>query len=427
MAGAGGIVIGSLVDPGGVPRAKVVPRARLDAFVGVGMGLSPSWNVFCVDDDLAFTERFSVVGDLRLRIDADELRDLGDGVAWAPGTVHTLDGAVADSCTRDALRRTVDRLAARGLTALVGHEVEVTLFDADERPLRPWSAYGLGSALRDAAFLQRVLERSDAAGLAVLQLHAEYGPGQFEVSLAPRDPLAAADDLTLARTIVSLAARDVGLAASFSPLPQVEGASNGAHQHLSLQHDGEPVFSGGSAAHGLTAAGDAAVAGLVAALPELGAVLSGSPLSAARLRPGMWAGARACWGLENREAAVRLVAATAGTPTGANVEVKPVDASANAYLATAVLLEAALTGIETGLRAPDPVDVDPSAVVASAVLLPTDAAEQQQRLAASVAARRALGPALLEAVTAVRRRERETWASRPVEEAVERLRYAWTC
>ena len=113
-----------------------------------------------------------------------------------------------------------------------------------------------------------------------------------------------------------------------------------------------PVFSGGSGPHGMTPRGAAAVAGIVAGLPDLQGVLAGSVLSPLRLEPGNWAGAFACWGLENREAAVRFVEATAGNPHGANVELKAIDGSANAYLAGAALLGLALDGIDRDLPLP---------------------------------------------------------------------------
>lgn len=89
----GDLVIGSIVDPGGVPRAKAVPASRAAAFATAGMGASPSWNTFCVDDQIAFTGRFSVVGDLRLRIDLAELRELGGGTMWAPATLCAQTGS----------------------------------------------------------------------------------------------------------------------------------------------------------------------------------------------------------------------------------------------------------------------------------------------------------------------------------------------
>lgn len=428
------LLIGSLVDPGGVARAKAVPAARAEAFATVGMGASPSWNVFCADDRLAFTERFSVVGDLRLRVDPRAVRDLGDGLTWGPVTVGTQSGEIAASCTRTALASAVERLAAADVTALVGHELEFQLFPlegltADDVPRTgpgpEWSAYGLGAAIDHREFLRGVLARARAAGVEILQLHAEAGPRQFELSLAARPPVEAADDLVLTRALVRLAARAAGFAASFSPVPIAGGAGNGAHQHLSL-HSASPLFSGGDGPHSVTDAGAAAIAGILAALPEVGAVLSGSPVSAERLGPGTWAGARACWGLENREAAVRLIAANPGNPGGAHLEVKPIDASANPYLATALLLEAARHGIAVHAPLAAPVDVDPTlAGERAGALLPADGDDRLDRLGMSGVAHRALGAELVEAICAVRRMEHETWSGRSVQERTERFRFTW--
>lgn len=423
------LLVGSIVDPGGVPRAKAVPADRADIFATAGMGASPSWNTFCVDDQIAFTGRYSVVGDLRLRIDTADIRDLGDGIAWAPATLCTQQGDPDPVCTRTALRRTVDRLAVGGHDALVGHELEFVLFPVPDAA--QWSAYGLGAVLEHQRFLDELLARAAAAGVEIPQVHAEYGLSQFELSLAPKPPVAAADDLVLTRAIVSRAARAVGATASFSPMPIAGGASNGAHQHLSFSHAGSPLLSGAGGPHGLTGAGASAIAGLLAALPGITGVLSGSVLSPARMQPGMWSGAWRCWGLENREAAVRLCADTPGNPHGASVEIKAIDAAANPYLASALLLEAARTGIAQHPPLPDevtgnPADTGLTADGARLERLPTDSAAMLDRLRESPVAAHALGDDILEAYTAVRRLEHATFAGRPAEEVCERLRFAWT-
>lgn len=418
------LVFGSIVDPGGVARAKAVPADRLDEFVRVGMGASPSWNVFCVDDQLAFTDRFGVVGDQRLRIEPGALRSLGDGVQWAPATVHTQDGAVSPACTRSALARTVERLAADGIAARVGHELEFTLFDGVDAP--HWSAYGLGAALDQRRFLQSVLARAWVADLGIAQVHAEFGANQFEISLRALPPVEAADALVLARTVISQAAREHGQAASFSPLPAAGGSGNGAHVHLSFTTGGEPVFAAGAREHGMTDAGAAAIGGILAALPDLMGVLASSALSAQRMTPGMWSGAWCCWGVENREAAVRLIADGPGAAGGANLEVKCIDPSANPYVATAVLLEAAHAGMRADAVLPTEVTVNPAAADPPPELLPVDVPVQLERLARSPIAATALGPWIVEAVTAVRTVEHETYAGREVAETAERLRYAWT-
>ena len=68
------LVAGSITDLAGVTRAKYVPLRRLGHFQRAGMGVSPSWSVFCVDSGIAFTPTIGVVGDLRIRIDPADLR-----------------------------------------------------------------------------------------------------------------------------------------------------------------------------------------------------------------------------------------------------------------------------------------------------------------------------------------------------------------
>ncbi|MFC4604619.1 glutamine synthetase [Rhodococcus kronopolitis] len=425
-----GRVIGSVVDMSGISRAKVMPAARLPTFASAGAGASPSWCVFCVDDHIAFTPTFSAVGDLRLRIQADQLRDLGQDARWAPADLVDQDARPHGACPRGALRRAVDRLADADLEARIGHEIEFCLFDA--LPADEWSAYGLTAVLSQEPFVRDLVEAADRAGLAIEQVHAEYGPNQFEISLAPTDPVAAADDSVLARILVSRAARAHGMRASFSPLPTLDGAGNGAHQHLSLSRRGRPVLSGGDGPHGLTATGRGAVAGLVRALPELMLVLAGSALSHRRLRPNTWAGAYACWGLENREAAVRLCADTPGNPHGAHLEVKPIDPSANPYLASAAVLGAALDGIEADLPLPGEVTVNPDQLgeerrrALGVEALPTEPEELLGRFRASRLTRELFDPLALEALYAVRNYEITEYRDAPAAEVVDRFRFAWT-
>src|SRR5882724_826771 len=86
------LVAGSVTDLAGVTRAKYVPLRRLAAFRQAGMGVSPSWSVFCVDSGIAFTPDIGVVGDLRIRIDPADLRRIDEGVAWAPGDLNDQHG-----------------------------------------------------------------------------------------------------------------------------------------------------------------------------------------------------------------------------------------------------------------------------------------------------------------------------------------------
>src|SRR5690606_30303108 len=174
------------------------------------------------------------------------------------------------------------------------------------------------------------------------------------------------------------------------------------------------------------------IGGVIAGLPELSAVFAGSVLSPHRLQPGHWSGAFACWGWENRAAAVRLFAATAGNPHGASVELKCIDPSASPYLAAAVFLGLALEGIDAGAPLPPEVTVAPAELSAEeaartgAVRLPDDQAAALEALEGSERAKRLLGEEIMEALTAVRRYELTTYGEQDVEAVAEKLRYAWS-
>jgi glutamine synthetase len=95
--------------------------------------------------------------------------------------------------------------------------------------------------------------------------------------------------VVLARLLIGRIARRHGLRAWFSPLPFAGGGGNAAYPFL-VHPRRPPLFSGGPGPYGITDEGGGAIGGLVAALPGVQAVLGGSILSGARLRPGFWSG-----------------------------------------------------------------------------------------------------------------------------------------
>lgn len=75
------------------------------------------------------------------------------------------------------------------------------------------------------------------------------------------------------------------------------------------------------------------------------------PLSASyiRMADGIWSGGTwACWGVDNREAPVRLTNAT--SPSSRNFEIKTVDGTSNPYLALAGVLACGTIGIRDSLE-----------------------------------------------------------------------------
>lgn len=428
-------LIGTVVNPAGLTHAKTIPLRKMGTFADPGLGASPVWHAFTIDQTgIVFGEATGVVGDQRIRIDLGALRILGDGFAWAPGAFFDQDGEPDPYCSRGALTRVERRLTDAGIDALVGHEMEFLLVapDGSRLPAPLWAQYGLAGVLEHEGFVRDVINAATSSGVSIEQCHPEYGLNQFEISLTPQSPVAAADQLVLMRIIVGRVARRYGLRVSLSPVPFAGSVGSGAHQHFSLKRGDTPVFSGGSGARAMTPEGESAVAGLVAGLREAEGVLCGSILSGLRMQPGHWAGAYVCWGTENREAAVRFLVGGNSNPLGANVEVKVIDPSANPYFATATILGLALDGIERKLTLPPETAVDPATLTADqraatgVTLLPISQAEALELLDRSALIRGILGDAAVDAIVAVRRYEHETYSHLGEDELADKFRMAWS-
>lgn len=428
-------LIGTVVNPAGLTHAKTVPLRRMGTFADPGLGTSPVWHVFAIDQTgIVFGDEIGVVGDQRIRIDLGALRILGDGLAWAPGAFFNQDGSPDPYCARGALRRVEDRLSDAGLDTVVGHEMEFVLVgpDGSALPSHLWAQYGLAGVLEFEGFVRDVTDAAAGSGVAIEQFHPEYGVNQFEISLSPLSPVAAADQLVLMRIIIGRAARRYGLRVSLSPVPFAGSVGSGSHQHFSMTRGDDPLFSPATGVGGMTGEGESAIAGVLAGLPEAGGILCGSVLSGLRMQPGHWSGAYVCWGTENREAAVRFLIGGPSNPYGANVEVKVIDPSANPYFATAAILGLALDGIERNLTLPPETAVDPSALTdqqraeAGVTLLPTRQAEALDLLDGSALIRGILGDQAVDATVAVRRYEQETYGHLGEDELADRFRMAWS-
>src|SRR5207253_7928131 len=160
--------------------------------------------------------------------------------------------------------------------------------------------------------------------------------GQHEISTAHAPALRAADDQVLVReTIRGVAARR-GLVASLAPKPWPENAGNGGHIHFSLwDADGwGNRFHDAAATDRLSPEARSFIAGVLAHLPGLCGLTAPSFNSYHRIVPQYWAGAFVAWGLDNREAPVRIASTFRGSEEAStNAELKACDATCNPYLA----------------------------------------------------------------------------------------------
>ncbi|HEX9063768.1 MAG TPA: glutamine synthetase family protein [Streptosporangiaceae bacterium] len=426
------------VDNTGVTRVKAIPAGRLERAAGWGIGMSPVFDVFVIDDSITTSKHIGGPGgDLRLMPDLDRVTPLAAQPGWAfvPVDRYTQDGEAYIGDARSFAKAMTARALAHGLSPQASFEIEWAAGTDDGGTFVPactGPGYGMTRIIELSDYCREVVDAIEQQGITVEQFHPEYAAGQLEISIAPNDPVGAADDSVLVRQTIKAVSQRHGLLTSFAPSVVAGGVGNGGHVHLSLWRDGTNVLAGGTGPYGLTGEGEAFAAGVLDALPALVAVGSPSVASYLRLVPSHWAGAFQVWGKENREAALRLVTGSDGEQeVRSNIEVKCFDLSANPYLAIGSVLAAGLAGVASGGALPAEVSGDPIGLPEAELAergirrLPQSLSEAADQLEASDVLREAMGDPMFEAFLAVRRAEIALFADASPEQIVARTRWRW--
>ena len=340
--------------------------------------------------------------------------------------------AAWEACSRTFLKQAIAALADEGYAMTAAFEPEFTLGRREPAPdggpdqLVPvddslcYSATGFHQAHDFTMDLVRALE---AQGLQVEHYYPELGHGQQEVVIRHAPALRAADNHVLYRETVRGVAFRRGLWASLAPKPIPDQAGNGTHLHASLTAltddgtEGPAVFADASDQYGLSRTGYHFIGGLLAHLPALVALTCGSVNSYRRLQPQFWSSAYTIYGMDNREAAVRICSALRGDHrSSVNLELKPSDSTANPYLALGALILAGLDGIRRQLDPGPAVNVDPFTMseaeraAAGAHRLPQSLDEALDALEGDELLMNALGPLRSAGYVAVKRAEADEFA-----------------
>lgn len=279
-----------------------------------------------------------------------------------PMALHHDDGSAFLGDPRHALTAVLQRYETRGWQVMAATELEFYLVDDSTDTLTPAKSPLTGKPMQTADVLS--LDTLDAfdgfftdlyAASAEMDLPAqaaisEGGIGQFEINLNHGDALKAADDAWLFKTLVRGIARKHGMAATFMAKP-FDDAGNGMHVHFSVvDADGKNVFDNGGPEGTETL--HHAIAGCMKAMPASTLIFAPHANSYARMVPGAHAPTGISWAHENRTAAIRIP----GGPTVARrIEHRVAGGDINPYLMLAVVLGAALIGIEDAEMPPAPI------------------------------------------------------------------------
>eukprot|EP00890_Picochlorum_soloecismus_P000325 jgi/Picsp_1/1293/NSC_04774-R1_nodulin glutamate-ammonia ligase-like protein len=297
-----------------------------------------------------------------------------------------LDGVRDNCCPRTRLKLASLYLEKEfGLLLMLGMETEFILLKeahGGSDPICPVdnSVYCQSSAFdAGSCVIADICDRLEAIGQRVLQVHCESAHGQFEIATAHGPVLEQVDHAILRKEIIQSTAGFHGFVASFLPKMFENQAGSAAHCHISLvdsKTGGTAMLSKGaetlpgaeiSDVSSLSVEAKSFMAGI---LEHMGAVLpftAGSPNSFRRVQPSTWAGAYSCWGINNREAAIRVVGYD---ERSVNFEFKVFDGAVNPYLGMTAVIAAGICGLEkysntceseydSGIL-PEPITVDPA-------------------------------------------------------------------
>ena len=327
-----------------------------------GVGIAAGQQGIPVMYDAVIPETgLSPVGEVRLVPDWSTLKLL----PYAPGHACVMGNMVLEKepwemCPRNFLIKTIAAAQDRGLSVKAAFENEFYLLRPTTKGFEA-SDETVFASTQAMEIHREVIDEIAAAliaqGISVEQYYPESGSGQQEISVRYTDALSAADWQIAFRDTVRAIAHQHDLEASFLPKIFANAAGSGCHIHLSLWQGKQNLLPDQQGVCGLSQTAREFIAGILHHLPSLMALTTPSVNSYRRLLPHCWSGAFRCWGLDNREAAVRVPSNPSGCPT--HFELKTVDASANPYLALGAAIAAGLDGVQKSLSAPNPVTVDP--------------------------------------------------------------------
>jgi glutamine synthetase len=338
---------------------------------------------------------------------------------WEPDTAAFLadfrqkDGSDHPACPRSLLRRVLQRLSDRGLSAKLACEFEFFVFKetpasvrekhyTNMTPLTPGMfGYSWLREGQNADLVHAILDDMKAFDIELEALHTETGPGVYEVAIRYDDALRAADKAALFKTACKQTCARFGVIPTFMAKWSADLPGSSGHLHQSLWNaKGENVLFDEKGEGSLSPLAHQYLGGLVSLMPALTAIHSPTINAYKRYVPGVWAPLTASWGHENRTTAIRIIA---GGPKSTRIEYRQTAADINPYSSIAACLAAGLYGIEHALTPPPAMRGD--ATEGNLARLPRTLAEATTLLDESKPAREVLGDAFVDHYVRSRRHE----------------------
>lgn len=273
--------------------------------------------------------------------------------------VYRTDGTPYEVDPRYVLKKAIAEAAEMGYTLNAGPECEFFLFHTDEDGLPTTLTHEKGSYFDvgpvdfgENARRDMVLTLEEM-GFEILSSHHEIAPAQHEIDFRYDEALVTADNLMTFKMVVKTIAKRHGLHATFMPKPRIETYGSGMHINLSLNRGGVNAFQSEEDVNGLSREGYYFIGGLMKHMKAITCITNPTVNSYKRFVPGYEAPVYMGWSSRTRGPLIRV---PSGRGENTRIELRSPDATANPYLALAVLLMAGLDGIKNKIMPPDCID-----------------------------------------------------------------------
>ena len=299
--------------------------------------------------------------DLAMVPDTDTLRYIPwqDGAALLLADVAWLDHSDVVASPRQILRKQIKDLAAAGMKAMVGTELEFIVYNntyeqawiKGYKDLTPSNQYNVDYSILGGSRIEPLLRAirlgMTGAGMNVESVKGECNYGQHEIAFKYADALTTCDNHVIYKNGAKEIAAQTGYALTFMAKPNLR-EGNSCHIHLSFRglKDELVMADEKDKEHGLSDVGRSFIAGQLKYLRELSLLFAPNINSYKRYVPGSFAPTAIRWGRDNRTCALRLV----GHGQSLRLENRAPGGDVNPYLAVSAAIAAGLAGINEKLK-----------------------------------------------------------------------------
>ena len=274
--------------------------------------------------------------------------------------VYDREGNLYAKSSRTILQKVISEAKAMGYEFEISPECEFFLFHEDENGVPTTVTHEKAGYmdispldLGENARRDMILTLAEM-GFEIISSHHEIAPAQHEIDFHYDEAMVTADNLMTFKMVVKTIAKRHGLHATFMPKPKSETYGSGMHINLSLYgSDGMNVLYNAEDVNGLSEEGYYFIGGLMKHMKAITCITNPTVNSYKRFVPGYEAPVYMGWSAKTRGPLIRV---SADKERKSRLELRSPDATANPYLALAVLLKAGLDGIKNKIMPPANID-----------------------------------------------------------------------